>query len=85
MEYQQGGCISWRQTGECNPHGPREQENDKSCDEIIPDGHSGFCECHRGERKLLKGCSKGEFESCNAACNGDLSQKGKFKLLNCFH
>jgi len=38
-------CGGWRQTGECNPHGSREAEKDKSCDQFVDQGLSGFCEC----------------------------------------
>ncbi|KAG9412199.1 hypothetical protein AC1031_015135 [Aphanomyces cochlioides] len=37
-------CLGWRQTGECDPNGPREPNQDKPCDAIITAGNSGFCE-----------------------------------------
>ena len=37
-------CVAWRQTGDCSPHGPREPQNDKACNETIPIGASGYCE-----------------------------------------
>ena len=38
-------CIAWRQTGDCDPSGPREAEYDLSCSALVTDGHSGYCEC----------------------------------------
>jgi len=38
-------CAAWRQTGDCNPHGRREPDSDKSCLLEIPRGMSGYCEC----------------------------------------
>ena len=38
------GCF-WRQTGGCDPNGPREVELDHPCDDIVPNGMSGYCEC----------------------------------------
>ena len=37
-------CVAWRQTGDCSPDGPREPQNDKACNEHIPDGAAGYCE-----------------------------------------
>ena len=63
-------CVAWRQTGGCNPDGPREHGSDKTCYAVIPDGSSGYCECQGGERKMAKGCKKGYFETCADACDG---------------
>lgn len=38
-------CLGFRQTAGCNPLGAREAANDKECDEIVPPGVSGYCEC----------------------------------------
>ena len=38
-------CAAWRQTGGCDPDGPREEARDAPCDEIVGRGRSGFCEC----------------------------------------
>ena len=38
-------CLGFRQTAGCNPLGPREAANDKECDEMVPPGVSGYCEC----------------------------------------
>lgn len=45
-------CVRWRQTGGCNPKGPRERHGDKGCDELIPTGASGYCQCGSGNSKL---------------------------------
>jgi len=62
-------CISWRQTGNCDPNGPREPQNDKSCDTPITAG-SGFCECAGGVKRQLSNCDGKDF-TCAAACAGD--------------
>ena len=38
-------CTAWRQTGGCDPNGPREETRDAPCDETVGRGRSGFCEC----------------------------------------
>ncbi|RQM10420.1 hypothetical protein DD237_005437 [Peronospora effusa] len=37
-------CIGWRQTAKCTPLGEREDDNDKNCSAMIPNGVSGYCE-----------------------------------------
>lgn len=54
-------CIKWRQTGGCNPNGPREKHGDKSCAEEIPTGSSGYCQC--GEVK--KGTRRAREVTCD--------------------
>lgn len=39
------GCMGWRKTLNCDPSGPRDFHGDRSCEDIIPQGESGFCEC----------------------------------------
>ena len=69
-------CISWRQTGGCNPNGPREPKYDKPCDADIPNGDSGYCQCYGGIKQMMKRCFKGEFRNCNEACkNGKFSNE----------
>ena len=68
-------CISWRQTGGCNPYGPRQPQFDKPCDADIPFGASGYCQCSGGIKQMMKKCSEGEFRNCNEACK-------KGKLIN---
>lgn len=38
-------CISWRQTKDCSGSGEREPHGDRSCNQIIESGASGYCEC----------------------------------------
>ncbi|GMF20816.1 unnamed protein product [Phytophthora fragariaefolia] len=37
-------CIGWRNTGGCSPDGPREPNKDLSCNELVPNSASGYCE-----------------------------------------
>ena len=73
----QSKCVSWRQTGGCDPNGNREPVFDKSCTEGVSDGASGYCECQGGERRMEKGCNKGPYETCNDACQGAKCGSGK--------
>lgn len=43
-----GGCTGWAQTGNCSPTGPREPQNDQSCNVPIQTGWSGYCQCSSG-------------------------------------
>lgn len=36
-------CVGWRQTGGCDPNGPRESNNDQPCDKPVTGGASGYC------------------------------------------
>ena len=38
-------CNAWRQTMDCDPDGAREPDQDLSCDHVISDRVSGYCEC----------------------------------------
>merc|ERR1712003_450123 len=40
------GECRWRQTDRCHPHGSRQPQNDKTCDEVIPKNASGWCDCN---------------------------------------
>ena len=70
------GCVMWRQTGSCDPNGPREPQFDRTCDVIIESGWSGYCECKFGNT-MLKGCESGSHSTCAEACtfeiNSDIS------------
>ena len=66
--------MSWRQTGGCDPNGPRESHLDKNCDAIIPNDASGYCECKDGQRKMHKACIAGSFKTCNDACKGQIQR-----------
>ena len=56
-----GWCISWRQTGDCSPTGPRESREDKACNIPIAEGNSGYCECANSVLVSLVGCGHPEF------------------------
>ena len=44
---------------------------DKSCNAVVTDSDSGYCECKGGEKKMQKeGGTKGSFDTCNDACEG---------------
>lgn len=62
-------CVMWRQTGGCDPKGPREPKQDKGCFKTVPDGPSGYCECADGVRRYEVGCSHSSFR-CIDACDG---------------
>ena len=71
-----GSCVSFRQTGNCDPDGPREPSGDQGCDATIPcsrgDCPSGYCECAGGvirNKVTCKDGSHGAF-TCAAACAG---------------
>lgn len=36
-------CLGWRQTGGCDPNGPRETNNDAACNKSVLAGASGYC------------------------------------------
>jgi tetratricopeptide (TPR) repeat protein len=45
-------CIAWRQTGNCDgEQGPREPNFDLGCDQAVPEGASGYCECRASDTK----------------------------------
>jgi len=64
-------CM-WRQTGNCDPHGPREPHFDQGCDAQIPDGASGWCDCNGDDRwdlysEYAYDCSASP-GTCNSLC-----------------
>ena len=61
------GCVMWRQTGFCDPNGPREPSNDKSCTTEVDRIWSGYCECEHGNT-MLKGCMSSRYSTCQEAC-----------------
>ena len=60
-------CKAWRQTGGCNPNGPREKAGDLGCEAKIDGQRSGFCECSGGRRAGMVGCGHEEF-TCAEVC-----------------
>lgn len=59
-------CISWRNTGACDPDGPREPEWDTLCNVTIAGSASGYCECESG-RRLKYGCGHNPIR-CDVEC-----------------
>mmetsp|Transcript_12930 Transcript_12930/g.32326 ORF Transcript_12930/g.32326 Transcript_12930/m.32326 type:complete len:459 (-) Transcript_12930:53-1429(-) len=68
-------CVMWRQTGACSPDGPREPQNDKTCDQKIAVDASGYCECGGDRRVQNPGCAHGttnlEPFTCREACESE--------------
>ena len=62
-------CISWRQTGNCNPNGPREKQKDMPCDAAIHSGASGYCECENNRKVKFSTCEHDSF-LCENECTG---------------
>jgi hypothetical protein len=58
-------CVAWRQTGRCAADGPREPQNDKTCNVAIDSGWSGFCECSGGNVGV--GCGHA-VRNCTEVC-----------------
>eukprot|EP00401_Gymnodinium_catenatum_P027683 CAMPEP_0117623376 /NCGR_PEP_ID=MMETSP0784-20121206/88615_1 /TAXON_ID=39447 /ORGANISM="" /LENGTH=453 /DNA_ID=CAMNT_0005427325 /DNA_START=71 /DNA_END=1428 /DNA_ORIENTATION=+ len=72
LEYERYTCISWRQSSGCSADGASEPQNDKSCDQKIDPGASGFCECGGGRKVKRPGCEMGhDFEpfTCAEQCS----------------
>ena len=62
-------CISWRQTGDCDPNAKREADHDLPCDNVIHTGSSGYCECEAGRKAELSTCEHASF-TCQNICTG---------------
>lgn len=63
------GCVSWRQTANCDPEGGRESEFDRNCMDLVPGGASGYCECDGDDRAGKSKCDHGVF-TCDEICRG---------------
>jgi len=65
-------ACRWRQTGGCEPTGPREENNDKKCSISIAKGSSGFCDCDGdGEKQGAEqgyGCTDAGPGTCAKVC-----------------
>jgi hypothetical protein len=59
-------CRAWRQTGNCDPDGPRESLQDESCSTIVGSGRSGYCECIGRDRAPFV-CEHTPF-TCESIC-----------------
>ena len=69
-------CVAWRQTGGCDPLGPREQHSDRACSSVVPRGQSGYCECRGGPWKQvrLSTCEHEPF-TCTVACQENANDR----------
>ena len=61
-------CVSWRNTGGCNPDGPREPHSDLPCAVQVPSGASGFCECSGGLTAKPSTCEDRAPITCATEC-----------------
>ena len=52
------GCVAFRRTQRCDPHGIREPVNDLPCSERLPVGASGHCECTDRTLPVLVECNE---------------------------
>jgi hypothetical protein len=76
-------CVSWRQTGGCDPKGQHEAKNDRPCDATISCGKSvtntsgcdsGYCECAGGVLRGNFDCGRTNASqhsfTCTQLCQG---------------
>ena len=82
-EYERYNCVGWRQTGQCDPHGPREPDLDRPCSSTVDGDRSGYCECGLGRKLLKVGCKEADspdFEpfTCKAECE---REEGLYEML----
>jgi len=61
------GCVAFRQTGACDPGGPREPHLDRHCEATVGAEASGFCECAPGDLRSHIGCGHVPF-TCHDVC-----------------
>jgi hypothetical protein len=61
------GCVAFRRTRACDPHGDRERHKDRSCADEIQNGVEGFCECADDDHRYHVGCEHAPF-SCRDVC-----------------
>lgn len=62
-----GACTAWRSTLQCNPSGPRDPTQDKSCQQVITAEESGFCECGGFVQFATVDCQHRPF-TCEVMC-----------------
>ena len=74
----QASCSGWRQTAGCSEHGVNEHDHDLTCQQEVPMGASGYCECtHMVENVATPvafnkggvGCGHDDF-NCSSVCDG---------------
>merc|ERR1712139_512293 len=70
-----GCCLGWKQTQNCDPHGPPDSADDKSCGTVIRASFkdSGYCLCQNNVKVYGNGCYglPGGFDgkTCNDVCS----------------
>jgi len=66
------GVCMWRQTGGCDPDGPREPKKDRSCTRAIPGRDSGYCDCNGNFKRELSepgfNCETSPTPNCHSVC-----------------
>jgi len=62
------GCLGWRKTLNCDPSGPRDFKGDRTCDDIVPQGESGFCECDNYVQTAVAPCEH-RLINCKQECS----------------
>ena len=62
-----GSCAGWRNTGGCDPNGPREPAKDVPCSALVGPHLSGYCECMGGWKAGKASCGHKAFY-CYEAC-----------------
>jgi len=78
-----GGCVGWKNTDNCDSHGPLDPSNDLPCDaKLSSGGNSGFCLCANHVKVYGDGCGgPAGVRTCEQACNRPVPQytypKGK--------
>merc|ERR1719316_118339 len=61
-------CVAWRKALNCDPSGPRDPMDDKSCFEHISALEAGFCECQNLQHTWAVPCGHRP-SNCNDECH----------------
>ena len=71
-----GGCQGWKNTDNCDPHGPRNPSADAGCNSTIGTaGDSGYCLCAGGVKVYGDGCGHpAGYDTCTKACAAPVPQ-----------
>ena len=71
-----GGCQGWKNTANCDSHGPRYPGGDKGCNNTIgTGGDSGYCLCAGGVKVYGDGCGHPTgYDTCTKACAAPVPQ-----------
>lgn len=90
MDWVDFSCVSWRQTGDCSPDGPRQPSGDLPCTEVVEcktgDCPSGYCECANGIHTHPVDCHPGSHSSfkCVDECGIANATKSVLAISNGF-